>query len=297
MNQYQWTFLDNKRGRHTLGIAHSATSGHLVVHCDHRVVLIDFGVLEPRTFSFFIEEELCRLQLSGTKEDGFSYDFHIDTETDTEVNRERNERQRSERVRSGLRLGFMMAGVLSIVLGVAYWGYSSHLARLPFTLRTTGIQAVAEIMQDGNLEFLAGLDVIRGMPVGQDKVRLAKLSLKQGTQLPVLFDRQDGDSFIVNWPAIIKVPADEPRKFTAPAYAVISYLTDELPASAGSAECALYTAEQMNGPWSTVSLLDAFVLQQPQELEKWHGRFRESAYQNRLQSDCPARDKVTSPLR
>ena len=56
VNQYQWTFLDNLRRRHTLGIAHSATSGHLVVHCDHRVVLIDFEVLREHTYTFFVED-------------------------------------------------------------------------------------------------------------------------------------------------------------------------------------------------------------------------------------------------
>ena len=72
MNQYQWTFLDNERRRHNVGIAHSPKSGHLVVYCDARVVLIEFRVLAARTFPFFIEEELCKLSVEGSAAEGFT---------------------------------------------------------------------------------------------------------------------------------------------------------------------------------------------------------------------------------
>ena len=294
MNQYQWTFLDNKQQRHTLGIAHSAKSGHLVVHCDHRVVLIDFGVLEERTFSFFVEEELCKLNVKGSIEEGFTYDFNIDTEIDTETNRVRNKKKRSERFKSGIRLAILLGGVLAIVLGVAWWGHSSRMESLPYSLRIDGIRASAEFLNDGRLEFIAGNNIVKGRPLGNDMARLNRISFKTGDELSILFDGFDDDNFIIDWPNTLKILKDEPK----PDHAVgtlLDVMSLELPKEAGSPRCAFLTAEKISGPWSTSGLIDAFLLQKPAELEKWQKRFRESAYQNRIQQLCPTPKKVLSP--
>ena len=116
VNQYQWTFLDNAARRHTLGIAHGARSGNLVVHCNAQIVKIDFSVLGPRTYSFFVEDELCHLAIEGTREEGFQYNFHIDTEADTPVNRERNLRRVTSQ-RRGIATAVSLAVVVFGFLG------------------------------------------------------------------------------------------------------------------------------------------------------------------------------------
>ncbi len=294
MNQFQWTFLDNKQQRHTLGIAHSAKSGHLVVHCDHRVVLIDFGVLEERTFSFFVEEELCKLKVKGSKEDGFTYDFNIDTEIDTETNRVRNKKKRSERFKSGTRLAVLLGGVLAIVLGVAWWGHSSRMERLPYSLRLDGIQATAQFLKDGRLEFIAGSTIVKGQPIGDDLNRINQVSFKAGDELAVLFDGFDEDNFIIDWPSSLNILKSNPKPDNAIG-AILDAMRKELPRAAGDSRCAFLTAEKISGPWSMLGLVDAFLLENPEELEKWQKRFRESAYQNRIQQLCPTPKKVLSP--
>jgi len=294
VNQYQWTFLDNKKGRHTLGIAHSPTSGHLVVHCDHRVVLIDFSVLEERTFSFFVEEELCKLTLVGSKEEGFTYNFNIDTEIDTEVNRKRNEKKRSERFRSGTGLFALLSGVLAIVLGIAYWGYSSKMKELPYGLRDKGVQAIGEFLNDGRIEFIAGNSIIKGRPIGNDLERLHRLSFNKGEQLSILFDPSDQDLFIIDWPSTLKI-LEVTSKPNGAVKTLLNVVGLNLPQNAGSPRCAFLTSKSVNGPWSAVELLDAFTLEKPEALEKWQQRFRESAYQERIQQLCPRATEVLSP--
>jgi len=286
VNQFQWTFLDNKQGRHTLGIAHSPTSGHLVVHCDHRVVLIDFGVLEDRTFSFFVEEELCKLNLVGSKENGFTYNFNIDTEIDTENNRERKEKKRTERFKSGTRLAVMLGGVLAIVLGVAWWGYSSKIERLPYTLRLEGVGAQGEFLADGRLEFIAGNTIVKGRPLGADLVRLNRLSFKKGEELSLLFDSHNYDNFIIDWPRSLQVLKANPKP-TGAIGTLLDVVSLELPKAAGTPRCAFLTAEKISGPWSMLGIIDGFIMNKPEELEKWQKRFTESAYQNRIQQLCP----------
>ncbi len=294
MNQFQWTFLDNKQQRHTLGIAHSSKSGHLVVHCDHRVVLIDFGVLEERTFSFFVEEELCKLNIRGSKEAGFTYDFNIDTEIDTETNRIRNKKKRSESFKSGMRLAVLLGGVLAIVLGVAWWGHSSRMESLPYSLRLDGIQATAEFLDDGRLEFIAGDNIVKGRPLGNDVARLNRISFQSGDELSILFDGFNDDNFIIDWPGTLEILKDEPKPGNAVG-TLLDVMSLELPQVAGHPRCALLTAEKISGPWSMIGLIDGFLLQKPVELEKWQKRFRESAYQHRIQQLCPTTKKVLSP--
>jgi len=296
VNQYQWTFLDNKQQRHTLGIAHSATSGHLVVHCDHRVVLIDFGVLEERTFTFFVEEELCKLNLSGSKEKGFTYNFNIDTEIDTEVNRKRNEKKRSERFKSGTRLAIVLSSVLAIVLGVAYWGYSLKMEQLPYSLRSLGVRATGEFLDDGRLEFIAGNEIIRGRPIGNDLARLNRISFNKGQELAILFDASSAENFIIDWPKSLKTIEVQPTPVNAMG-TLLSLMDLQLPSNAGPARCAFLTAEKISGAWSMVGLIDAYLLENPEALKKWGERFRESAYQSRIQQLCPSPREVLSPER
>lgn len=57
-----------------------------MIYCNSRIVLIDFHVLQTKSYSFFIEEELCEVNIER-RENRFFYDFHVNREVDTPVNR------------------------------------------------------------------------------------------------------------------------------------------------------------------------------------------------------------------
>lgn len=95
MAQQNW-HLDNGWGRkHLIGLYHGTDSGHLVVHLNNQVLLIDFNVLENKMYSFFIDQELYELQIQRSGPD-FSYNLHLNTEADTPKNNERKKDEKTE---------------------------------------------------------------------------------------------------------------------------------------------------------------------------------------------------------
>ncbi|MCS6929565.1 MAG: hypothetical protein NZM43_08730 [Saprospiraceae bacterium] len=93
MAQVSWIFLDDFGGRHRVGLYHGDRSGHLLIYCDARIVQVDFSVKESRTYSFFIEDELCEVSIQREKA-GFSYGFRVNKQVDTPRNRQRRAAER-----------------------------------------------------------------------------------------------------------------------------------------------------------------------------------------------------------
>ena len=58
------------------------------MYCNARIVVIDFSVQTTRNYSFFINDELCDLEIEE-KDGKFSYGFKVDQVTDTPRNRGR----------------------------------------------------------------------------------------------------------------------------------------------------------------------------------------------------------------
>ncbi len=76
MNQFHWTYWDHFGRQHIVGILHGIKSGHLVIHLNSRILIIDFNVLNAKKYSFLINEEICELQIKE-EESGFKYDLGV----------------------------------------------------------------------------------------------------------------------------------------------------------------------------------------------------------------------------
>ncbi len=110
MAQVSWIFLDDFGGKHRVGLYHGDRSGHVLVHCDARIVQVDFSVKESRVYSFFIEDELCEVSIQKEKE-GFSYGFRVNKQVDTPRNRQRRATER----RNWLGVAAVLAILIAIV--------------------------------------------------------------------------------------------------------------------------------------------------------------------------------------
>lgn len=119
MAQFHWTYLSDTGKQHLVGLFHGDQTGHVMVHCNSQVIVIDFHVLQSKNYSFFIEDELCEIKLER-KNNGFSYGFDINRRVDTPLNRERRATERRH-LRLGLLLtaGFALAVAL-VVFGLTY---------------------------------------------------------------------------------------------------------------------------------------------------------------------------------
>ncbi len=287
MNQYQWTFLDNAERRHTLGIAHSANSGHLVVHCNQQIVKIDFSVLEPKTFSFFVEDELCHLAIEGDKQSGFTYKFHIDTEVDTPVNRDRKIKRITSARRNALTLTTMVLVIGSLLGSVAYWGWSATQDKLHDKLITGGIPSEARLVSGATFEFIANGEVIKTEPLAIDRDRLVALGAKPTDRVPIRFYESNARKFVVDWRVIFRNIQDPVAPSSAAALLLITGLEGRLPAEAGSPICAVRAAGATGSFRNQLSLMDAYLLDVKPLRERWTNTVAHPAYQTTLRKVCP----------
>jgi hypothetical protein len=114
MSQMTWTYVDDDGYRHQVGLFHGDDSGHLLVYCNSRIVVIDFNVTASKNYSFFIDEELCDVAIEE-KEGKFSYGFTIDQVTDTPRNRGRRKMNRDQ-TRQTLIMAFAFILVVSVAV-------------------------------------------------------------------------------------------------------------------------------------------------------------------------------------
>jgi hypothetical protein len=95
MAQQNWHLMGGWGRKYIVGLYHGTDSGHLVVHLNNQVLLVDFNVLDHKMYSFFIDQELYELTISPEGPD-FSYELKVNTEADTPRNLERKANDRFE---------------------------------------------------------------------------------------------------------------------------------------------------------------------------------------------------------
>lgn len=111
----QWVFCTDGGNRHRIGVYHGDNSGHVLVYCNTRIVAIDFCVWTDKTYSFFIDDELCNVILEK-KPDGYAYGFKIDKKAETPKNLARKKRDAQDATKLILSLGGFVVVVTLIVI-------------------------------------------------------------------------------------------------------------------------------------------------------------------------------------
>lgn len=131
-----------------MALLHGANTGHLLVHCNTKIILIDFSVLDSKTYSFFIGEELCEIIIER-KEDNFYYDFKVNRNVDTPLNRERKKQDKKYFKQSLIALVILILAVITVVVGLTIWNRDKNPNQLTEALNTVGKEAVAQIKIEG----------------------------------------------------------------------------------------------------------------------------------------------------
>lgn len=121
MAQVSWVYLDDFGGQHRIGLYHGDRTGHLLLHCDMRIVQVDFSVKDTCTYSFFVEDELCEVHVFKEKE-GFSYEFEVNKKIDTPRNRLRKEDDRRNRKYVAIMAAGLVVVVAAVFFGLRWWG-------------------------------------------------------------------------------------------------------------------------------------------------------------------------------
>ena len=118
MAQHAWSITGPQGNVYNLGLFHGETTHHVVVHCNNSIVVIDFGVKESKTYTLFLDQELCEVTIDHTGGESFAYDCKINHEAETPLNQQRKQlradEERAERVR------LIAAGAVGLVMVLAF---------------------------------------------------------------------------------------------------------------------------------------------------------------------------------
>ena len=123
MSQMQWTYLDDRGGRYNVGLYHGSATGHLMIHCNGRIVVIDFNVFTNKKYSFLINDELCDLHVENN-DGAFAYGLEINKDANTPANMRRKKRDRSDWIQSLLCAALLFSAIglcVFFVLGKGYF--------------------------------------------------------------------------------------------------------------------------------------------------------------------------------
>jgi hypothetical protein len=85
-----------------------------------KVILVDFSVLESKQYSFFLDEELCELNLER-QGDSFRYGLNLNKDADTPLNRKRKILDKQNLIQSGLFLLGTIAVIGTIIFAIHYF--------------------------------------------------------------------------------------------------------------------------------------------------------------------------------
>lgn len=85
-----------------------------MVYINGRVVVIDFNVLQTKSYSFLIEDQLCDLQVNN-QNGSFAYNFSIDRKANTPGNIRRRKRERRDTIRS-VAFGVCLLSVILVAV-------------------------------------------------------------------------------------------------------------------------------------------------------------------------------------
>lgn len=90
MNKAKWVYISGTGKRNIIGVLHSPRLGHFIIYCDKKIILAEKKVFKPTSFSFFIDDELCIVDLKIINR-RFKYEIQFDTKTETPLNKIRKE--------------------------------------------------------------------------------------------------------------------------------------------------------------------------------------------------------------
>lgn len=214
MNQLSWTYLADNGKQHFVGLAHGAESGHLVVHCNSKVVLIDFKVFENASYSIFIDEQLCEIGIEKQNEE-FFYSFEIDNQADTPRNRARKKLEKQHMLQSMAFLGALILVVSIALFGISRWTSYHDQKNMSAKLQGSGQQISARILvpTEESVDYASYFFVVNGKSFSTATTYSKKLTELLPNGMPL----KEGDEFLVTYipsnPSLSKIDFQQPTVY------------------------------------------------------------------------------------
>jgi hypothetical protein len=113
MSQMQWTFINDAGEQFRVGMYHGDESGHLMVHCNGSVLVIDFMVNDTKDYSFMLGDDLFTLHLVR-EPTRFTYSLTADEKVDSSRNRRRKLEQKRLEWAQIIILALVIVGLIAL---------------------------------------------------------------------------------------------------------------------------------------------------------------------------------------
>lgn len=278
MAQLNWVFLDDFGGRHRVGLYHGDRSGHVMIHCNLKVVQIDFSVKDTKMYSFFIEDELCEVILEKLKDGHFAYEFRVNKRVDTPRNRVRRVQEGKNRQYMALLAGGLVLVLAIVFVGLKWYAHRQELKRMASTSVVSGYskENMKRLVADGK-RTVARLHLAQTGKAPSQKITYSFLAIDSlmehgdfnlpATSMPLLpsgFPLSEGDEFEAVYlpadPSIHRVDFFQPTRNTTSRYLQMAVSKEKQQHPATSPErcvCRVLTAAEYAG-WT---ILAHFIFQ------------------------------------
>ena len=115
MSQMRWIYVDDYLRKYHVGLYHGMESGHVMIHCNGHVVVVDFHVQDSKKYTFYINDELFDIHLERNQ-DKFGYSLEIDERTETPRNIRRRRRDRRDLITSIVGAAAFIGIVATMIL-------------------------------------------------------------------------------------------------------------------------------------------------------------------------------------
>jgi hypothetical protein len=205
LSQFNWTVVGQHGKKYQIGLYHGNRSGHLMVYCNRKVMLIDFSVLESKTYTFFLDEELCELSLERHG-DHFRYGLNLNKEADTPLNRRRKILDKQNAIKAGLFLGGILLFIGLLITGIHYFQTHQPAEKIEERLLTAGRSTLVHLSKPDNSQVWTYFYVVDNTSYSFKKTnqQLEKdfpypLPLQNGDEFQILYDASNPNIHRIVW--------------------------------------------------------------------------------------------------
>ena len=199
MNKSKWTYISRTGERNLITILHSPRLGHFLILFNRKVVLANRKVFNQDTYSFFIDDELCVVDIRIVN-GKYTYTFHVDKQTDTPLNQFRKKNSQKDLYYSLSVFSFLFFMVAVAMVGIFHHQDSSKWESiLENGVLTTAEVRVVELKKN---EFHVFYVYTEGTIHYRDIIQTSK---KPNPILKNGFPVQTNDAFFVTYSSKVKM--------------------------------------------------------------------------------------------
>ncbi len=291
MNRFNWTYLADFGKKHHVGLMHGAESGHLLIYCDSKIILIDFKVLDDKTYTFFIDDQLCEIAIER-KNGQFYYGFEINKKADTPRNRLRKKIEKRHLKQSLLFLASIILIISTFTYFMVNKGQETSVADYHQSiLRNNGKEGEARIMKVSSSE-ITYFYIVNGQSYSAETKSKDPSIVVLENGMPM----EEGDEFVVTYatnnPNLNKIDYNRPTKKQINRYrerAINQHLSLNPQTDSIRAICLVDLAYETKGVQGLADIYfqKADPKENPRNNKNTYGRLvRDVPFQNKISERC-----------